>query len=120
MDIFRQTGVNDDGFYDILSLELSFVPLNITGIVKDNMTKEIIPGILVELKDATGKVIGESTSKPDGGFSCIINKIPEMLLETQGEAYNALKTKVDLQQLKPNEEIFLEVYLNKIEEASVK
>ncbi len=43
-----------------------------------------------------------------------------MLLETQGEAYNALKTKVDLQQLKPNEEIFLEVYLNKIEEASVK
>ncbi len=117
---FSTNRVNDDGFYDILSLELSFVPLNITGIVKDNTTKEIIPGILVELKDATGKVIGESTSKPDGSFSCIINKIPEMLLETQGEAYNALKTKVDLQQLKPNEEIFLEVYLNKIEEASVK
>ena len=109
---FSSNRVNDDGFYDILSLELSFIPINITGIIKDNFSKEIVPGILVELKDATGKIIGESTSKTDGSFSCIINKIPKMTLLANGNGFNSLKTSVDLTQLKPNEEIFLEVYLN--------
>lgn len=110
---FSTNRVNDDGFYDILSLELSFVPINVTGFVKDNQTKEVIHEVLVEIQDETGKVVGESTSKVDGSFSCIINKIPKMTLVTKSDSFNSLKTEVALKQLKPNEKIFLEVYLNK-------
>ena len=111
---FSSNRVNDDGFYDILSLELNFIPINIAGVVKDNATKETIKDVLVELKDGTGKLVGESTSKADGSFSCIINKIPTLFLEAKSDSFMPLKTQVDLVQIKPNEEIVLEVFLNKL------
>ncbi len=110
---FSTNRVNDDGFYDIFSLEFSFVPVHIRGVVKDNETKEVIKDVLVELKNPDGKIIGESTSRDEGKFSCTINKIGQMMLVTSADSFATLKTQVNLSSVMPNEEVVLEVFLNK-------
>ncbi len=110
---FSTNRVNNDGYYDIFSLELNFIPITIKGVVKEADSKEVIPGAIIEILGQDGKNIGDATSHEDGSFSCLINKTPEIEVDIKRDGYESLRKTIDLSSFKPNEELVLEIFLYK-------
>ncbi|MBU2019162.1 MAG: OmpA family protein [Bacteroidetes bacterium] len=83
----RENGKGDD---DIYSLEM-FNPLEnslvVRGLVLDAITREVLPGAEVILRDVNGKEVGRTKADKDGSYSVPIKKDMEYELEGQKPQY---------------------------------
>jgi len=110
---FSSNRVESQGYYDIYSVKVNFVPVTIKGIVKDIGNKAMLADASVHLIDEKGKITAETKTGSNGSFSLLINKVPTFILSVAKPGYEKLEKSVNIEFLKLNEELNLEVFLRR-------
>ena len=112
----RPRGRGDD---DIYFLKIKHVPVIIRGVVKDRDTKEILESAVVSIIDENGKTVLSSITGTDGQFEFEVNKGQQYVINVTRESYFENENIVATAALRPNDEIFSELFLEqKVEEAT--
>lgn len=104
----RLGGKGDDDLYFI---KIKRVPVIIRGVVKDRDTKDILPDATVLVIDENGKTIFTSITRTDGQFEFEVNKGQQYILNVTKEFYNENESPVATMALRPNDEVYSEVFL---------
>ncbi len=112
----RTGGKGDD---DLYFLKIKRVPVIIRGVVKDRDTKDVLPDATVSVIDENGNTILSSITRTDGQFEFEVNKGQEYILNVNKEFYFLNEKPVATSSLRPNDEVFSEMFLEqKIEEGA--
>lgn len=104
----RLGGKGDDDLYFI---KIKRVPVIIRGVVKDRDTKDILPDATVLVIDENGKTIFTSITRTDGQFEFEVNKGQQYILNVTKEFYIENESPVATMALRPNDEVYSEVFL---------
>ena len=106
---------NDDLYF----LKILRVPVIIRGVIRDRDTKDILPDATVNVVDENGKIILKSITRTDGQFEFEVNKGQQYVLNVTKEFYFENEKTVPTGSLRPNDEVFSEIFLEqKIEESA--
>lgn len=112
----REGGKGNDDLYQVKILH---VPVIIRGVVKDRDTKDILSDAKVSVLDDGGKEIFKSTTRVDGQFEVEVNKGRQYTVRVTKDLYNDSEKAIQTFSLRPNDEVFSEIFLErKIEEDS--
>jgi outer membrane protein OmpA-like peptidoglycan-associated protein len=112
----RSGGKGND---DLYFLKIKRVPVIIRGTVKDRDTKDVLSDATVAVIDENGKTIFTSTTRADGQFEFEVNKGQQYILNVNKEFYFENEKTVGTASLRPNDEVFAEVFLEqKVEDAA--
>ncbi|MBW8331924.1 MAG: OmpA family protein [Prolixibacteraceae bacterium] len=104
---------NDDLYF----LKILRVPVIIRGVIRDRDTKDILPDATVNVIDENGKTIQTTITRTDGQFEFEVNKGQQYILNVTKEFYFESEKAVATGTLRPNDEVFSEIFLElKIEE----
>jgi outer membrane protein OmpA-like peptidoglycan-associated protein len=115
---FSSNRLGGKGNDDLYSLKIKRVPIIIRGVVKDRATKDILPDATVSVIDENGKTILSSTTRTDGQFEFEVNKGQQYILNVIKETYIENESPVATMALRPNDEVFSEIFLEqKIDES---
>ena len=105
---------NDDLYF----LKILRVPVIIRGVIRDRDTKDVLTDATVKVIDENGKAIQSSITRTDGQFEFEVNKGQQYILSVTKEFYFENEKPVATGALRPNDEVFSEIFLEeKIEEA---
>ncbi len=105
---------NDDLYF----LKILRVPVIIRGVIRDRDTKDVLTDATVKVIDENGKTVQTSITRTDGQFEFEVNKGQEYILNVTKEFYFENEKPVATVTLRPNDEVFSEIFLEeKIEEA---
>ena len=105
---------NDDLYF----LKILRVPVIIRGVIRDRDTKDVLTDATVKVIDENGKAIQSSITRTDGQFEFEVNKGQEYILNVTKEFYFENEKPVATVTLRPNDEVFSEIFLEeKIEES---
>lgn len=105
---------NDDLYF----LKILRVPVIIRGVIRDRDTKDILTDATVNVIDENGKTIQTTITRTDGQFEFEVNKGQEYILNVTKEFYFENEKPIATGALRPNDEVFSEIFLEeKIEES---
>jgi len=104
----RTTGKGDD---DIYYMKITRVPVVIRGLIRDRITEEPLSSAEVSLINSAGQVVSTSLSRANGAFEFELNKGEDYSLLARKEMYSEDKKTVSTMGLRPNQEVFVEIYL---------
>lgn len=105
---------NDDLYF----LKILRVPVIIRGVIRDRDTKDILPDATVNVIDENGNTIQTTITRTDGQFEFEVNKGQQYILNVTKEFYFEGEKTVATGALRPNDEVFSEIFLElKIEES---
>jgi outer membrane protein OmpA-like peptidoglycan-associated protein len=105
---------NDDLYF----LKILRVPVIIRGVIRDRDTKDILTDATVNVIDENGKTIQTTITRTDGQFEFEVNKGQEYILNVTKEFYFENEKPVSTGTLRPNDEVYSEIFLEeKIEES---
>ena len=105
---------NDDLYF----LKILRVPVIIRGVIRDRDTKDVLTDATVKVIDENGKTVQTSITRTNGQFEFEVNKGQEYILNVTKEFYFENEKPVATVTLRPNDEVFSEIFLEeKIEEA---
>jgi outer membrane protein OmpA-like peptidoglycan-associated protein len=106
---------NDDLYF----LKILRVPVIIRGVIRDRDTKDILTDATVNVIDEDGKTIQTTITRTDGQFEFEVNKGQEYILNVTKEFYFENEKPIATGALRPNDEVFSEIFLEqKIEESN--
>ena len=112
----RSGGKGND---DLLFLKIKHVPVIIRGVIKDRDSKDILADANISVINESGNTIFTSVTRNDGQFEFEVNKGQEYLIKVTKELYFENEKSVGTSTLRPNDEVFSEIFLeHKIEEIS--
>ncbi len=104
----RPGGKGDD---DLYYLKVKYVPVIVRGVVKDRDTKTVLPDARIAVVDSKGDTISRSITRLDGQFEFEVNKGQEYTIDVRKEFYFGNEKKVATASLRPNDEVFAEIFL---------
>jgi outer membrane protein OmpA-like peptidoglycan-associated protein len=105
---------NDDLYF----LKILRVPVIIRGVIRDRDTKDILTDATVNVIDEDGKIIQTTITRTDGQFEFEVNKGQQYILNVTKEFYFENEKPIATGALRPNDEVFSEIFLEeKIEES---
>lgn len=112
----RSGGKGND---DLYSLKILHVPVIIRGVVKDRDTKDILSDARVSVLDEKGNEIFSGITRVDGQFEVEVNKGQSYTVRVTKDAYNDSEKTIETGVLRPNDEVFSELFLErKIDEGA--
>jgi outer membrane protein OmpA-like peptidoglycan-associated protein len=112
----REGGKGND---DLYSLKILHVPVIIRGVVKDRDTKDILSDARVTVSDENGNEIFKAITRVDGQFEVQVDKGRAFTVRVIKDLYTDAEKTIPTSSLRPNEEVFSEIFLErKIEEDS--
>lgn len=83
----RETGSGGDDIYSIKMLKPFKINLQLKGVVVKKGTKDILPGVLVNLKDTEGNVVASTIADENGGYTFDLEPEQEYVVEGSKEDY---------------------------------
>ena len=98
---------NDDLFY----LKIKYIPVIIRGVVKDRETNEIIPDTRISIINENADTVHTAYTGRDGQFEFEVNKGQEYIVMGQNEFYFPNESYVLTNNLRMNDETFVELFL---------
>lgn len=102
---------------DIYFMKIKHVPVIIRGVVKDRNNDAILTDAKVTVIDQNGNSIFSSITRFDGQFEFEVNKGLDYVINVTKEFYIENENIVSTSRLRPNDEVFTEIFLeHKIEE----
>ncbi len=111
----RPRGKGND---DIYFMKIKHVPVIIRGVVKDRDTQDILSDAEVSVINESGNTILTSITRTDGQFEFEVNKGQDYIINVIKEFYIENEKVIGTASLRPNDEVFSEIFLEqKIEEA---
>jgi outer membrane protein OmpA-like peptidoglycan-associated protein len=111
----RAGGKGDD---DLHFLKIKHVPVIIRGVIKDRDTKDVLADAQISVINESGNTILTSVTRIDGQFEFEVNKGQDYIINVIKEFYFENEKIVGTSMLRPNDEVFSEIFLEqKIEEA---
>jgi hypothetical protein len=110
---FASNRAGGKGLYDIYYFENKYMPIVISGVVRDYVTKQALPDINIELEHENGEIISSAKTDVEGKFifTSFIQKA--MVFRASSETYKMVENRLDMQSLKKDDEFVLNVFLNK-------
>lgn len=111
----RDKGKGND---DLYFLKIVRVPVIIRGVVKDRDTKDILSDAAVSVIDENGKTILSTITRTDGQFEFEVNKGQQYILNVTKEFYFDNQKPIGTATLRPNDEVYSEIFLEQKVEAS--
>lgn len=112
----RAGGKGDD---DLYFLKIKHVPVIIRGVIKDRDTKDVLSDASISVINEAGNTILSSVTRTDGQFEFEVNKGQDYTINVTKEFYFENEKVVSTSKLRPNDEVFSEIFLEKkIEEAT--
>jgi outer membrane protein OmpA-like peptidoglycan-associated protein len=112
----RTGGKGDD---DLYFLKINHVPVIIRGVVKDRDTKDILTDATISVINEAGNTLFSSITRNDGQFEFEVNKGQNYILNVTKELYFENEKSVSTATLRPNDEVFSEIFLEQKQEAVV-
>jgi len=110
----RPRGKGDD---DLHFLKIKYMPVVIRGVVKDRDTKDVLVTAKVLVINENGKIILSSVTGIDGQFEFEVNKGMQYVVKVTKDFYFENENIVATAALRPNDEVFSEIFLEqKLEE----
>ena len=103
---------NDDLYY----LQIKYIPVVIRGVVKDRVTNEILPGTRISIVNENADTTFTGLTGRDGQFEFEVNKGQEYLVHGQKEFYFSNESYVPTNNLRTNDEAFVELFLEIVPE----
>ncbi|MFA5328927.1 MAG: OmpA family protein [Prolixibacteraceae bacterium] len=104
---------------DIYFLKIKRIPVIVRGVIKDRDTKDILSDATVSVIDENGNTISKSVTRIDGQFEFEVNKGQQYSINVTKEFYFENEKTVATNSLRPNDEVFSEIFLEqKVEEAA--
>lgn len=114
---FTSNRLGGKGNDDLYSVKILHVPVIIRGVVKDRDTKDILSDAKVSVLDESEKVIFSSVTRVDGQFEVEVSKGQQYTVRVTKDSYNDGEKTIQTNTLRPNDEVFSEIFLEqKIEE----
>ncbi|MFY9151193.1 MAG: OmpA family protein [Prolixibacteraceae bacterium] len=105
---------NDDLYY----LKIKRVPVIIRGVIRDRDTRDVLPDATISVIDEKGETILKSITRTDGQFEFEVNKGQEYIINVTKEFYIENEKVVTTGNLRPNDEVFSEIFLEeKVDES---
>jgi len=104
----RQGGKGND---DLYFMRIKRMPVIIRGVVKDRDTRDILSDAKILLIDENGKTTQSATTRTDGQFEFEVTKGPKYSLKVNREFYLESEKEVPTSALRPNDEVFSEIFL---------
>ena len=104
----RQGGKGDD---DLYSLKIKRIPVIIRGVVKDRDTQVVLPDAKISVVNENLDTIATSITRVDGQFEFEVNKGQEYVINVKKEFYFENEKAVSTASLRPNDEVFVEIFL---------
>ena len=92
-------------------MKITRVPVVIRGLIRDRITEEPLSSAEVSLINSAGQVVSTSLSRANGAFEFELNKGEDYSLLARKEMYSEDKKTVSTMGLRPNQEVFVEIYL---------
>ncbi|MBL7967739.1 MAG: OmpA family protein [Prolixibacteraceae bacterium] len=115
---FSSNRAGGKGNDDLHFLKIKHVPVIIRGVIKDRDTKDILADARISVINESGNTILTSVTRTDGQFEFEVNKGHEYIINVTKEFYFENEKTVGTSALRPNDEVFSEIFLEqKIEEA---
>ena len=114
---FSSNRAGGKGNDDLYFLKIKNIPVIIRGTVKDRDTKDVLSDAKVSVIDENGKTIKSTITRTDGQFEFEVNKGQKYIVNVTKEFYSESETSVATGALRPNDEVFSEIFLEqKIED----
>jgi outer membrane protein OmpA-like peptidoglycan-associated protein len=110
----RPGGKGDD---DLYFLNIKHVPVIIRGVVKDRDSRDILADTKISVIDQAGNTIASSITRIDGQFEFEVDKGQQYIVNAIKEFYNEAEVVVSTAKLRPNDEVYTEVFLEQKIEA---
>jgi len=104
---------------DIYFVKIKRVPVIIRGVVKDRDTKNVLTDAAVTVFDENGKSILSSITRNDGQFEFEVNKGQQYTIKVNKELYSESEKPFVTASLRPNDEVFSEIFLEQKIEKTV-
>jgi len=104
----RPMGKGND---DLYFLKIKHMPVIIRGVVKDRDTKDILSDATISVINEAGNTILTSITRIDGQFEFEVNKGQVYTLKVTKEFYFENESKVATATLRPNDEVYSEIFL---------
>ncbi|MGQ8337058.1 OmpA family protein [Sunxiuqinia sp. A32] len=104
----RKGGRGSDDLYYFL---IKYVPVIIRGVAKERESREILPDTKISIINEYADTIFTSTTGRDGQFEFEVNKGMEYIVRGTKEFYFPSETVVETNDLRPNDEAFVELFL---------
>jgi outer membrane protein OmpA-like peptidoglycan-associated protein len=110
----RAGGKGDD---DLYFLKIKHVPVIIKGVIRDRDTKEVLTDATISVINESGNTIFSSITRNDGQFEFEVNKGQDYIINVNKEFYFENEKTVGTSKLRPNDEVFSEIFLEQKAEA---
>lgn len=115
---FTSNRVGGKGNDDLYSLKIKRVPVIIRGVIKDRDTRDVLPDATISVIDQKGETILKSVTRTDGQFEFEVNKGQDYTINVTKEFYIENEKVVTTGNLRPNDEVFSEIFLEeKVDES---
>jgi len=98
---------NDDLYF----LKIKRVPVIIRGVVKDRDTKDVLTDAKISVINENNETIFSSVTRTDGQFEFEVNKGQQYVVNVTKEFYNETEKIVGTASLRPNDEVYSEIFL---------
>ncbi|MBV5314948.1 MAG: OmpA family protein [Prolixibacteraceae bacterium] len=116
---FSSNRAGGKGNDDLYFLKIKRVPVIIRGVIKDRDTKDVLSDATISVINESGNTILTSVTRNDGQFEFEVNKGQAYIINVTKEFYFENEKSVGTSTLRPNDEVFSEIFLEqKIEEAT--
>lgn len=116
---FSSNRAGGKGNDDLYFLKIKHVPVIIRGVIKDRDTKDVLADANISVVNESGNTILTSITRNDGQFEFEVNKGQEYIINVTKEFYFENEKSVGTSTLRPNDEVFSEIFLEqKIEETT--
>jgi outer membrane protein OmpA-like peptidoglycan-associated protein len=116
---FTSNRVGGKGNDDLYFLKIKRVPVIIRGVIKDRDTRDVLSDAKVDVVNENGQVIATSITRIDGQFEFEVNKGQQYIIKVNKEFYFENEKPVATASLRPNDEVFSEIFLEqKIDESA--
>ena len=114
----RSGGKGND---DLYFLKIKRIPVIFRGVIKDRDTRDVLSDATISIIDEKGETIQKSITRSDGQFEFEVNKGQEYIINVTKEFYFENEKVITTGKLRPNDEVFSEIFLEeKIEESADK
>jgi outer membrane protein OmpA-like peptidoglycan-associated protein len=106
----RPGGKGDD---DIYFLKIKHVPVVVKGVIRDRDSRDILADASISVINESGNTILTSITRSDGQFEFEVNKGQSYIINVIKEKYFENEKSVSTGTLRPNDEVFTEIFMEK-------
>jgi len=108
---FSSNRLGGKGNDDLYFLKIKHVPVIIRGVIRDRDTKDVLSDATISVINESGNTIFSSITRNDGQFEFEVNKGQSYIINVTKEFYIENEKSVGTSKLRPNDEVFSEIFL---------